>query len=112
VSASTIDSGGSLMNRLLEDEHWLRRNVVAIVGFAINLLVLGVYIGRQAQLIDMIEKRTSTLELRVNDHNQDGTVHTSSEWRVQLLATVNRIEGKVDAHIMRDTDVLGVKRDK
>jgi hypothetical protein len=88
----------------MPNETWLKRNLVAIVGFAIQLLVLGVYIGRQEQIISSLEKRTSALEERVTSHHEDRDAHTTAEWRGQVLQRLDRIDGKIDAHIMADTD--------
>jgi hypothetical protein len=83
-----------------EQETWLRRNLVAIVGFAINLLMLGAFIGRQSQIIETMDKRQAIFEQRVTSHHEDMNVHTTAEWRGSVLQKLDRLDGKLDAHIL------------
>ncbi len=92
----------------MTNEGWLKRNMVAIVGFAIQLLALGLsiarlgaYLGRQDEIIANQEKRIAILEQRVQQHHEDTAVHTTREWRDNVMAMLNRLDGKMDAHIMR-----------
>ena len=88
----------------MNNETWLKRNVVTIVGFIINLVFLGVYIGRQSVIIETIEKRTTVLEGRMNEHHEDKQgMHVTPEWRASILQRLDRIDGKLDAHIMEGT---------
>ncbi len=88
-------------------ETWFKRNVVAIVGFAVNLIVLGVGIGKIVEFISTqrevnaaVTRRLDSVEERVRQHHEDTSMHTTSEWRMQMQSTLSRVEGKLDAHIM------------
>lgn len=83
---------------------WIRRNIFAVSATALQLIAWGVYIGRQETIIAAQESRLSVVEYKVSQHHEDINMHTTAEWRTNMLATVNRIEGKVDAHIMTDLD--------
>jgi hypothetical protein len=85
-------------------ETWFKRNLFSVMATALQLIAWGVYIGRQETIISAQEVRLSRVEYAVSNHHEDINMHTTAEWRTSMLATVNRIEGKVDAHIMADTD--------
>ena len=82
------------------DEPWWKKNLTTLIGFVINLLALGAMIGRIDTMITILEQRTTALESRMTAHHEDTNMHTTGEWRQNLMNTVNRIEGKVDAHLM------------
>jgi hypothetical protein len=85
-------------------ETWFKRNMFAVLATALQLLAWGVYIGRQETIIARQESRLAIVEQKVSSHHEDINMHTTAEWRNSVLSTINRIEGKVDAHIMSDTD--------
>lgn len=82
------------------DEPWWKKNLATLIGFVLNLLALGAMIGRIDTMITILEQRTAALEVRMTAHHEDTGMHTTAEWRQNLMNTVNRIEGKVDAHLM------------
>lgn len=84
---------------VINGESWARRNIVALVGFALNLVVLGIYMGRQQQMISSLELRETVLEQRMTNHHEDLNLHSSSEWRMLVLNSLSRLEAKIDTHI-------------
>jgi hypothetical protein len=85
-----------------QTEPWIKRNLFALLATALQLTAWGVYIGRQEAIISAQERRLAVVEEKMQFHHEDINMHTTAEWRTNMLATVNRIEGKVDAHILGD----------
>jgi hypothetical protein len=82
-----------------ENLTWFQRNLVALVGFGIQILVFGIYIGRQEQIKVDLERRIALLEQKVDVHVSDADRHTYAEWRQQILQALIRLEAKVDARL-------------
>lgn len=89
------------------ETNWFRRNLVALVGFAIQLVVFGVYIGQQREInyqnreiISQQAKQIVSLEKSVQQHREDGDVHTNKEWRDSVTTLQNRFDSKLDALIL------------
>lgn len=79
-------------------ETWFRRNFPTLLGWALQLVVLGVYIGRQEQITRQMEIRVAKLEERMTVHHEDHQAHVNVEWRSLVLGQLKDLNSKLDQH--------------
>jgi len=78
---------------------WLQRNWGLVLGWGIQLIFLGVYIGRQETLLKIMDDRVTNLETRLTAHHEDRAVHLDWDWKAQINQRFDRLEQKLDTHM-------------
>jgi hypothetical protein len=92
----TSHTGGNVNN----NDSWWKRHIVSIIGFALNLVILGVYIGRQDAIVGNLQAQQAKTESTVQRHHDDLNLHTSAEWRSNMTQMLIRLDAKVDAYLI------------